>query len=339
MAKRIESSVTSVSWIPRDAITGLTKLPFDLGVAHYDMPPPDTIGDPAELTKADRVRFVNRLEAWAEFDEGGKVTGFGHLGKGVLSNTTLKLGRVPLAFTAVPFPVLRPEPEVGDGWVRFVQSAGGRTGVPAPRRVRRPPFWQISAPTAWSTLALTLRADGASDEEVVGASRFPRHWIYDGGGALFAKTGVIDFDTWYRESFGEATPWGAEDSPVLVTAVESALERELSLIVIGSDPPFRHLEPSDVLVDQGEASQEVFLLFDGVLRVEIDGEAVTEVGPGAILGEMAGLGDGRRTATLRAVTRCRVAVVPHDRLDRAALEQLASTRRAPAAADPVPDQG
>ena len=44
--ERIESSVTSVSWIPRDAITGLTKLPFDLGVAHYDLPPPDVMTDP-----------------------------------------------------------------------------------------------------------------------------------------------------------------------------------------------------------------------------------------------------------------------------------------------------
>jgi len=325
--ERIESSVTSVSWIPRDAITGLTKLPFDLGVAHYDLPPPDVMTDPAELVNGDRVRFVNRLAAWAEVDDDGRITGYGHLGKGLLSNTTLKLGRVPLAFTAVAFPVLRPPPEAGDGFVRFVQSAGGRTGVPAPRRVRRPPFWQVNAPTAWSTLALTLRADGTAEPEVVGASKFPRHWFYGGDGRLIAKTGIIDFDTWYRESFGEATPWGAEDSPALVTAVESALERELSVIVIGSNPPFRRLAAEDVLVEQGEASQEVFLLFDGVLRVEIDGQAVTEVGPGAILGEMAGLGDGRRTATLRAVTACRVAVVPHDRLDRKALEELASSRR------------
>jgi hypothetical protein len=38
---------------------------------------------------------------------------------------------------------------------------------------------------------------------VVGASSFPRHWIYGHDGTLQAKTGLIDFDTWYRESFGE----------------------------------------------------------------------------------------------------------------------------------------
>ena len=43
-------------------------------------------------------------------------------------------------------------PEVGDKWVRFVQTAGGRTGLPAPRRVRHPPFVQWRAPLAWTTL-------------------------------------------------------------------------------------------------------------------------------------------------------------------------------------------
>jgi CRP-like cAMP-binding protein len=53
------------------------------------------------------------------------------------------------------------------------------------------------------------------------------------------------------------------------------------------------------------------------------GSSVAEVGPGAILGELALLRQGRRMATLRAVTPCRVAVVPKDRIDRQALEQIA----------------
>jgi CRP-like cAMP-binding protein len=63
-----------------------------------------------------------------------------------------------------------------------------------------------------------------------------------------------------------------------------------------------------------------------VLRVEVDGKPVVEVGPGAILGEMALLHGGRRTATLRAVTPCRVALVPKDRIDQQALEQVAKGR-------------
>jgi CRP-like cAMP-binding protein len=113
---------------------------------------------------------------------------------------------------------------------------------------------------------------------------------------------------------------------VLVTAVESALERQLSAGIIGSHPRFVRLHPGEDLVDQGEPGGRLFVLFDGVLLVLRDGRPVTEVGPGAILGEMALLDGGRRTATLRAVTPCRVAVVPGDQVERAMLEQVASHR-------------
>ena len=41
---RFEGSVTAISWIPSEAIEGLPKLPFELGVGHYDEPPPDRLG-------------------------------------------------------------------------------------------------------------------------------------------------------------------------------------------------------------------------------------------------------------------------------------------------------
>jgi CRP-like cAMP-binding protein len=150
--------------------------------------------------------------------------------------------------------------------------------------------------------------------------------VYDHTGRLIAKSGYIDHDTWWREAFGSHTPWGAEDSAPIVTAVESALERQLSVAVIDAKPRFRRLQAGRTLVQQGETGDELFLLFDGVLRVEVDGKSVAEVGPGAIVGEVALLHQGRRTATLRAVTPCRVAVVPKDRIDRQALAEIAMGR-------------
>ena len=41
---RIESSVTSISWIPSEAVEGLPKVSFDLRVARYHEPPPDRLG-------------------------------------------------------------------------------------------------------------------------------------------------------------------------------------------------------------------------------------------------------------------------------------------------------
>ena len=37
---------------------------------------------------------------------------------------------------------------------------------------------------------------------------------------------MIDFEEWYRKAFGNKTPWGDEDSPAVVTEVESGLERD-----------------------------------------------------------------------------------------------------------------
>jgi CRP-like cAMP-binding protein len=111
-----------------------------------------------------------------------------------------------------------------------------------------------------------------------------------------------------------------------VAAAESALERQLSEVIIGGDPPFRRLRPGEELVRQGDEGGEVFLLFDGVLDVERDGESVARLGPGAVVGESAMVSGGRRNATLRAVTPVRVAVVPGEQVDREALATLAASR-------------
>jgi hypothetical protein len=138
---------------------------------------------------------------------------------------------------------LRAEPQSGTTWVRFVQTAGGRTGVATPRRVRRKPFVQITAPLAWTTLGLTIHTDGSIEHEVIGASPFPRHWIYDGAGRLVAKTGLIDFKAWLSKAFAKSTPWGSANSPALVTEVETALERELSKRIMreGTKPKIRDI--------------------------------------------------------------------------------------------------
>lgn len=325
---RIESSVTSLSWIPSEAVRGTTKLPFELGMAHYDEPPPDVIDDLESLRHADRFRFANDLRAWIEVED-GRVVGWGHAGGGRIGSTTVRLGPKSIVFAAVAFPDLQPEPEVSETSVRFVQTAGGRTGVPAPRTVRRPPFVQVSAPLAWTTLALTIRVDGTSDWEVVGASPFPRHWVYDQHGSLSAKTGMIDFKEWYRTAFGRHSPWGDEDSPALVTVAETALERQLSAQIMqaGAKPRIVSLAAGSTLVEQGDHGSSLYLLLDGVLAVEVDGRHLAEVGPGAVLGERAVLEGGSRTATLRAVTRAKVAEAPADQVDAEALLEMSKGHR------------
>ena len=172
---RIESSITSLTWIPSEAIKGMPKLPFEWGVAHYDEPPHDRLLDLDAMEENDLFREANELKAWVEFDDDGTVAECGYSGGGRIGVTRLKLGRREIAFPAVKYPVIQAEPELRDGEARFVQSAGGHMGLPAPRRVSGKPFLRIQSASAWTTLELVIRADGTSEGKMIGASPFPRH--------------------------------------------------------------------------------------------------------------------------------------------------------------------
>ena len=327
---RIQGSVSAISWIPSEAIEGLPKLPFELGVGHYDEPPPDRLepGDLGRLRDADRFREANDLQAWIEVEDGA-IVGTGFQGGGLVGSTTFRLGPKAIVVPGVPFEVLRSGPEITGDSARFVQTVGGRAGFPAPRLVKGGPLFRIQSATAWTTLALTLHADGRIEHEVVGASPFPRHWIYDNEGALALKTGTVDFKTWYRESHGGNTPWGDEESEAVVTAAESALERELSRTLLSGDEKLlkRKLGEGAVLVTQGAEGDHLYLLLDGVLSVEVDGEEVAQMGPGTIVGERASLEGGVRTATLRAVTPIHFVVIPSELVGKDELATLAADRR------------
>ena len=326
---RIEQTVTSVSWIPSEAVTGLNKAIFESGFTHYDEPPPDVLDELGEMGATDKFRFANRLHAWIDVEE-GRIVDCGYVDGSVMGATTVRLGKKDLArFEAISYPELRAEPEISETSVKFVQTFGGRPALPAPRRVNHPPFMQLEGPTVWTTIALTLHADGRSEWELLGASPFPRHWIYDNEGKLAGKVGLTNFKEWWRHAFGKHTPWGDEESPALVTVVETALERHLSGLIMrgGEKPKVRKLKEGQVLVEQGQIGRELYLILDGVLAVEVDGESLGDLGPGAIVGERAILEEGRRTATLRALTKGRVAVADVDQIDRDALVKLSEGHR------------
>lgn len=330
MTTRHSATATSISWIPSEAVRGLTRLPFDRGMARYDEPPPDHLdgeGHLEQLRQDDRFRFANVLRSWVDVDTSGTIVGHGQEGGGRIGATTLAVAGRSATFEAVPYPEIVPEPERGPDFVRFRQTAGGRTGVPTPRRVNRPPFVQIAAPTAWTTLELTIYADGRHDLRLAGASPFPRHWLYDDDGSLAAKSAIIEYKDWYRNAFGGRTPWGDADNPVAVGSLESDLERAISGQVMAASRQVRTVRAGRDIIRQGDLGQDVFLLLDGIVSVAVDGEVVAELGPGAVLGERGAAIDERRTATVTAVTKCRLAVSTVDALGDDEVQALAAEHR------------
>jgi hypothetical protein len=308
-------------------MTGLMRIPMDIGIGHYDPPPPDRLS-PADLDilcAEDRFRFANHLSAWIDVAD-GHITDVGYDGRALVGSTRAKVG-VTLRIAGVSFPLLQAEPVISESSALFVQTAGGRTGAPFPRRIDRPPYVRMTSPPAWTTLALTIAADGSSSFELVGASPFPRHWIFDSSGALAAKSGLIDFTEWTRVDDHVQTPWHDYERAALVASVESQVEHNLSPFIMSSKPEMVKVAEGSSLIEQGAPGGPVYLILDGMLEVTVDGTVVAELGPGAIVGEMALLEGGRATATVKATTPVRAAKLPGEAFNLSDLQGVAAAHR------------
>jgi Cyclic nucleotide-binding domain len=316
---RVESRVLSVSWVPsnvltRAAVARATRLPFVRALPGADEPPPDELVDPAPLLAAEQIRQANELRAWVEFDQSGSPVAWDYGEASTLNDSE------------GGFPVRRSEPEVRERAVRFVQTAGARLGGTVPRRVGRRPFIRLEAPVAWTTIGLTIESDGRPRGELVGASPFPRHWLYDESGKLQAKSAEIDFRRWLEGEDTRETPWGPEKSREFVALAESALERGISQRVMGARLRVRSVKAGTMLTGQGDRDDTIFLILDGIFDVDVGGQTVAEVGPGAVVGERGSL-EGRRSATLRARSDGRVVALAPASLTREERDQLAAAHR------------
>lgn len=320
----VQGAVTSLSWIPSELIRGPMRVPFDLGLTHYDEPPPDRLGDVDALRRAGRFRFLNRVRATATVRDGRVVDVRTTADHGGLIGLTNLLGGA-VRFPAVPMPDLSSAEVLPDGSAAVVrQTAGGRAPLPAPRLVQGRP--RLVAPVVWTTLELVLRADGTTTHRVAGASAFPRHWVYDAEGALVEKVATTDSHAWLREMTEDENPWRGTDAEVLTSPAGTDLERRLSTQVMGARHRVVRLTEGESLFRQGEAGTSVVLLLDGMVEVVRDGVTLGRVGPGGVLGERALL-EGVRTADVVALTALTVAVVDGAALSVEDLERLVEGHR------------
>lgn len=64
-----------------------------------------------------------------------------------------------------------------------------------------------------------------------------------------------------------------------------------------------------VLVTEGERGSEAFVLASGAADVTIGGQRIAQIGPGAVVGEMALLDHGRRAATVTLTAEAELLVI------------------------------
>jgi hypothetical protein len=305
---QIERSATSLSWIPSDSIPGLLNVPFSEGVMRYDPPPPLAITDLEGMRRRGEFRFANILRAWIDVED-GTIRHCGYASGVVMGLTPVTVGSLNVLLPSKANSEIRREPEVTADTVRFVQTAGGRPGFSFLKPSARWPFLVTRPFTIWTTIELTMRADGSSTQRLAGASPFPRHWLYDDGGQLVEKAALTRARLWESTAFGRHTPWGGEDQVPVVAPAETKLERALAGQVMqgGPRPAVRELAAGEFLFRQAEPGASLAVVLDGIFEVRVNGQAVGRVGPGTVVGERASLEDGRRTAELRALTQARIA--------------------------------
>jgi hypothetical protein len=321
---RLTAEATCLSWIPRTAVEGAFKLPFGLGVAHYDKPPPDSSPDVDGLLCADAIRFANQVRAWIDVED-GQISGHGMSGGGRLGSTTVRIRKAGMTFAGVALPDLVESPEVLTDRVRFRQTCGGHTGAPVPRAISHPPYVRVSAPIAWSTIVLTLHTDGSSESHIADASVFPRHYLYDSAGRLTHKTALIRYKDWLHRSVQQDSPWAGVRQPVPTAGVKGEAERSLAdAILVSANYDQHRLAAGAMLSELPVGDEQVAVLLDGLLTVLIDGEPAVELGPGAILDPSKRSLESRQHARIRAQTALRLAVLQRAQLDSGALLDVAS---------------
>jgi hypothetical protein len=295
---------------------------------HYDPPPPLTLKDLEPMRRRGEFRFANRLSAWIDVED-GTIADAGYSGGLIMGVTPFTMGPVWVMLPTKRNPVIQHVPEITGDEATFVQTAGNRPGFSLVRPSIHPPFILTRPFTIRTTIQLTVNLDGSCRQRLVGASPFPRHWLYDNKGHLAEKAALTRPQLWLRTVFSTHTPWGGEDQSPVVAEAESELERALSeQIMQGPErPSIRTLLAGEFLCRQSEPATSIALVLDGNFDVRVDGKVIGRVGPGAVVGERASLEGGRRTADLVAATDARVGEFPPERLKPEVLEELALGHR------------
>lgn len=92
-------------------------------------------------------------------------------------------------------------------------------------------------------------------------------------------------------------------------------KRELQSILKAGDEIV--MTAGTLIVDQGQMGREAFVLLDGEVVVRRNGRKVTNLGPGAVIGELSLLDHGPRTASVICETDCTLFVLDQRHFQKA----------------------
>lgn len=84
--------------------------------------------------------------------------------------------------------------------------------------------------------------------------------------------------------------------------------------IFSNEPEIRSQQPGELIFRQGDDSEGcMFAILEGDVEIERDGRVVARLGPGNLVGEMGLIDNEPRSASARARSPVRIAVVPRKR--------------------------
>src|SRR5262249_46841791 len=148
-------------------------------------------------------RFANILRAWIHVED-GKIRDYGYAGGLIMGLTPISAGRLRVLLPTKPNPVIRHSPQLIRDAVTFVQTAGGRPAfsflAPSPQW----PFLVTRPFPVWTTIELTINADGSS----------PSAWWARARSRGTGSTTTVG--TWQRRRHSPAPGCGSAPSSVAI---------------------------------------------------------------------------------------------------------------------------
>lgn len=322
---RVQSTVTAITWIP--AMSQLSRTSPEVQLYGHDDPPPDALPDEhafEELHRRFSFRYAHRHAAWAEFDDSGAVVEYGYGGGLAVAPVKLLVSPgVAVPTIGVPMPLLRPTPRRGDGWITLTQLGGRRTSSPMPRIDGHEPTLHLVPPVIWTSLELTLFADGGSSFALTDYTPFPPVRLYGPDGRVAEDVGTVEWNSWAGYRGSGDTPWGGADSREVTAAAEQHLYDAVRAVLRdGAEPVVIDLDAGEVLIRDGDTDTTLYVVLDGILRISAEGRRLGDVGCGAVLDRRSGASDPVGRGSVRAVTAARVFAVPSRDVDEGALRRL-----------------
>ena len=84
----------------------------------------------------------------------------------------------------------------------------------------------------------------------------------------------------------------------------------VKLELFRNEDRYDEFKQGNTIFKEGDPSSSMYVVMDGSVRLSVNGKEVENLGPGGVLGEMALIDTGPRSATATAATDCKL--VPID---------------------------